>query len=160
MEKLSYGRLPELELAVQAQDLLRVFEEAWSRKYGARYIGSSPTVDLTTCKDMVRWYGLDRARAMIELYLSSEDPWILKRAHSLDIVRGQFNKLTADLARKEKNFLPPGEKDPERGLMIQIIANCKNANCKERFTVICNSNNVAEETWGHLCATCKAKSPE
>lgn len=89
----------EVELQDQAQALLDVYVEAYEKRYRVKP-ALRPAADTTSCKDLIRQIGFDKAVMVVRQYLKQNDKWFIQKAHGLDVLKSNLNVVITQLPRE------------------------------------------------------------
>lgn len=94
----------EVEITRTADQLSTEFMKAWRKRYG-----TNPHIeleDLPVFSFLAKNFGLDKGTQIIEGYVSSNDEWFIKQAHSPSALRKNINRVLAEYGQGVRRGAP------------------------------------------------------
>lgn len=83
---------PQKKSAPEVKQIIDYYHEKFVIKFGEKPVIDGGK-DGSTIKKLLSTYGLERLKGLIDLFLESEDPFILNSGYTIGVFKSQVNKL-------------------------------------------------------------------
>ena len=127
----------EVNQTLQANELLDVFQKAYHYRYKVPYTLSYNGADMTILKDLVRNEGFERAAKIVVKYLSINDLFYVKMAHSLSYLIRALPQVNVAVGSQIKQV-----EQVNHGIRVKFWSYCDTPGCMQVWEHECNSNDV------------------
>lgn len=93
-----FFKMQEIEECKANNKAIDIYLEEFEKRYKVKFIFGNQ--DSLILKDIVKATG-ERAGGIIRAYFKNDDPWFIKHAHSIDVLKKNLNVLNASLGDKK-----------------------------------------------------------
>lgn len=143
-------KISEVQTTLDFNNVYEYYETLYYRKYQTKPIevDQGPRIKL---RQLVRSYGQEKVKALLNEYFTMANDWFAKKGHSLETFNRELSPISASLGQRSGVIR---DVQPQRDIKIRIMTWCNDVKCKNWFPLDCWASRIHQEHGKNLCPSC------